>query len=136
MTAIIIETGVPDTSAAHIVRSPEATHSPHEMTVVWSTLVRHCEPGVQGHATAVWPADEMPLVWDSSGVGSWQIGAGVQCGVDGVRLTPHADIHDGHLDDAELTAAAVEVGSSAAAEQTRIVDRGPAPRRARRVARP
>src|SRR5690606_37551739 len=90
-TIDIIPTGVPRTSAAHLVADGD------EITVVWSTIPVPCDDWLLGDITSQGPvhyaADQVPDVWNSSASGifpSWVAITEVQCGRCGAMVGPWA----------------------------------------------
>lgn len=123
MTTTTIDTGVPGTSAAHLRLLRDSTGTHDSLTVVWSTHRVWCEPGDTYHATAQWPAGSPPLVWDTTGAGTWDVGAHVKCHRDGTLLGPTAVLHVGrHLTGPELRAAAEGVAQAAATAEAGVVE--------------
>ncbi len=109
-TIDIIPTGVPHTSAAHLVADGD------EITVVWSTIPVPCDDWLLGDITSQhpvhYPADKVPDVWKYNGF-DWIPLTEVQCGTCGQRVGPWALVRDGHLTDDELTDLANEVAELA-----------------------
>src|SRR5690606_9193725 len=116
-TIDIIPTGVPRTSAAHLVIDHRYDESP--ITVVWSTVPVACTDWVLGDISSQgpvhYPADRVPDVWNSaSGIfPSWVAITEVQCGTCGAMVGPWALVRDGHLEGDELTEVAREVAELA-----------------------
>jgi len=109
-TIDIIPTGVPHTSAAHLVADGD------EITIVWSTIPVPCDDWLLGDITSQhpvhYPADRVPDVWKYNGF-DWMPLTEVQCGTCGQRVGPWALVRDGHLTDDELTDLANEVAELA-----------------------
>jgi hypothetical protein len=109
-TIDIIPTGVPHTSAAHLVASGD------EITIVWSTIPVPCDDWLLGDITSQhpvhYPDDKVPDVWQYNGF-DWMPLTEVQCGTCGQRVGPWALVRDGHLTDDELTEVAQEVAELA-----------------------
>jgi hypothetical protein len=115
-TIDIIPTGVPHTSAAHLVASGD------EITIVWSTIPVPCEDWLLGDISSQGPvryaADEVPDVWQYNNF-DWAPLTEVQCGTCGQRVGPWALVRDGHLTGDELTDLASEVAELANDEYER-----------------
>ncbi len=109
----LIPTGVADTAAAHLAYIRASTSTEDYLTIVWSTRRIRCVPGDPGHASAQWDEETVPMVWDSTGCGDWDVGDHVQCGSDGVLLYPHARIAEGHLPDEQVRDLALQVAREA-----------------------
>lgn len=109
----LIPTGVADTAAAHLAYIRASTSTEDYLTIVWSTRRIRCVPGDPGHASAQWDEETVPMVWDSTGCGDWDVGDHVQCGSDGVLLYPHARIAEGHLPDEQVRDLALRVAREA-----------------------
>lgn len=109
MTTSLTTTTVSDMAAAHLTVTRASTSTHDELTIVWSTTWVRCEPGDPNHAVARWDAESVPMVWDSTGCGDWEIGEHVQCGQDGRLLYPHARLIDGHLDAEAIAEVAAEI---------------------------
>jgi hypothetical protein len=111
----MIDTGVPGTAAAHLdLRAANGTTA--QLTAVWSTRERRCDPTdwIGEHATLRLAADTPPAVWDTTGCGDWTIAEHVQCGMDGTILVPRAVLRDGWLHGAALAAVARQIARWAA----------------------
>ena len=121
-TIDIIPTGVPRTSAAHLVIDHRYDETP--ITVVWSTVPVACTDWVLGDISSQgpvhYPADRVPAIWNSSASGifpSWVAITEVQCGRCGAMVGPWALVRDGHLEGDELTEVAREVAELADEER-------------------
>src|SRR5690606_60429 len=115
-TIDIIPTGVPHTSAAHLVADGD------EITIVWSTIPVPCEDWLLGDITSQGPvryaADEVPDVWTSNNR-DWIPLHEVPCRRCGQRDGPWALVRDGDLTEDELTDLASEVAELANDEYER-----------------
>ena len=115
--ATIVPTGVPRTSAAHLVVDGEP------VTVVWSTVPVACIDWLLGDVTSQgpvhYPADKPPVVWNANddSYPAWQAVTEVQCGVCARMVGPWALVRDEHIEGEELTEVAREVAELADEER-------------------
>ena len=113
----VVETGVPRTSAAHVVVDGEP------ITVCWSTIPVACTDWLLGDVASQGPvhqpADKVPVLWRSgnSTYSAWQPFVEVQCGTCGQMIGPVALVRDGHLVGDELIDLAGEVADLADQER-------------------
>ena len=109
-TIDIIPTGVPHTSAAHLVADGD------EITIAWSTIPVPCDDWLLGDITSQhpvhYPADRVPDVWRDNN-SDWMPLTQVQCGKCGRLVGPWALVWNGHLAGDELTDLANEVAELA-----------------------
>jgi len=116
-TIDIIPTGVPHTSAAHLVADGD------DITIVWSTIPVPCEDWLLGdigsQGPVHYPVDRVPDVWQYNSF-DWAPLTEVQCGTCGQRVGPWALVRDGHLTGDELTDLASEVAELANDEYERL----------------
>lgn len=123
ITDQIIPTGVAHTAAAHVTRH-SSTRGWEDLTVVWSTRPRFCEPTDQvgEHRVLTSDAATVPALWEHEGVG-WEP-QGAQCPVDGRYLVPTCEVVRGHAEPAKIEALAQVVAERAdamvAADRNRI----------------
>lgn len=109
----VVETGVPLTSAAHVVVDGEP------ITVCWSTIPVACTDYLVGDISSQGPvhqpADQVPDLWRSSNStrSDWQVRTEVMCGTCGQMIGPWALAEPGHLEGDELTDLACEVADLA-----------------------
>ena len=109
-----IITGIADTAAAHLTVRAAGRFYDEDLTVVWSTRPVECEPGdTSGHITVQRGRDDVPIVWDQTGIGDWDYEASEQCGNCGSRVGPATRLYSGLLYGAALASAAQHVADEA-----------------------
>lgn len=115
--ATIVDTGVPRTAAAHVILAPASTSAPQRHTVVWSTRTFVCVDfllGDPGHEHDVrQPADQVPQITDTSGVGDWKVLVAAECHTCGTMILPPVALVDGHLTGDELAEIARHIDEQA-----------------------
>lgn len=103
----IIDTGTPNTAAAHVTAHVQSTGGSDELTLVWSTLPLRAEDGRLG----LTPEDTQapPRIWDETGTGRWAVTPDFQDA--GRPVYRAAVILDGHVDGDEIEAAARQIAA-------------------------